>query len=98
MPGIARQGDTVSTGHDCDSTTIIKDHSSDVFANGIPVARKGDGLEIHTIKVGDSCVPHSAQINVGSGNVFVNGIPVARKGDSADAGSITGSSGNVFAN
>ena len=98
MPGVARKGDTVSTGHGCDSTTTILHHSPDVFADGIAVARQGDALTPHTIYSYDVCVPHSAKINEGSGTVFVNGIPIARKGDSADMGNIIKSSSTVFAN
>ena len=98
MPGVARKGDDVLTGHGCDVTTTILEHSPDVFADGIAVARKGDMLTPHTINSGVLCVPHIAQINAGSGTVFVNGIAIARKTDSADMGNIVGSSSTVFAN
>jgi uncharacterized Zn-binding protein involved in type VI secretion len=99
MAAVARgnRKDSVATGHGCDSTTTTNICSSDVFANGIGIARKGDMITIHTIKAGKVCVPHSAVINAGSASVFVNGIPMARRGDSADSGRITSGSSNVFA-
>lgn len=97
MPEVAREKDTVKTGHDCTSETKIKDHSSDVFVNGRGAARKGDETEIHTIRVGKFCVPHTEKIHKGSGTVFVNGKELARKGDPADSGEISSGSGTVFA-
>lgn len=97
MSAVARKGDSVNTGHSCDSSTQTKECSSDVIVNGKGAVRKGDALETHTIKQGNSCVPHSSKVNVGSGTVFVNGKPLARTGDSADSGSISSGSGNVFA-
>jgi uncharacterized Zn-binding protein involved in type VI secretion len=98
MPSIARDGDPTTTGHGCDATTTVTGPSGNVFANNIGIERQGDPTSAHTIPSGNSCVPHSAVINVGSGNVFVNSIPVARVGDSTDSGSITSGSPNVFAN
>ena len=98
MPAIARNGDPTTTGHGCDATTTVTGPSGNVFANNIGVERKEDPTSAHTILSGNSCVPHSAVINVGSGNVFVNNIPVARVGDSTDSGAITAGSPNVYAN
>lgn len=99
MPAVARKSgtDTVATGHLCDTTTTTNAGSSSVFVNGIGACRLGDAIMIHTFPVGQSCVPHTAVINAGSGTVFVDGIAIARLGDSADAGSITSGSSNVFA-
>lgn len=98
MPQVARkQRDKVATGHKCDATTTIDKHSRNVRANGINVTRKGDALVVHTILVGDQCVPHTSKINAGSGSVYCNGIPIARLGDSADKGSIIEGSPNVYA-
>jgi uncharacterized Zn-binding protein involved in type VI secretion len=97
MPAVAREGDSISTGHGCDSTSTVISPSSNVFCNGIGVERKGDPVAPHTIPSGPACVPHSAFINAGSSTVYVNGIPIARVGDSADAGSITSGSSNVYA-
>lgn len=98
MPAVARIGDEIDTGHACDTTALIGEGSTDVFCNEIGVARQGDDIAPHTILVGIVCVPHSAEVNEGSPDVFVNGIPLARLGDSADQGSITEGSPNVFAN
>lgn len=98
MPAVARKGDQVNTGHECDTITTTNVCSSTVFVNGKGVNRKGDEITIHTIKAGKVCVPHSAVINVGSSTVFVDGIPLARLGDSTDSGTIISGSSNVFAN
>jgi uncharacterized Zn-binding protein involved in type VI secretion len=97
MPAIARKGDPITTGHGCDAVSTVGVGSSDVFINGIAVARKGDSISPHTIRSGNRCVSHSAVINAGSGSILVNGIPIARVGDSADAGAIIGGSGDVNA-
>jgi len=97
MPAVARNGDPTTTGHGCDGTTTVTGPSGDVFVNGIGVERQGDPTSPHTIKSGNSCVPHGAVINAGSGTVFINNKPIARVGDSADGGAITAGSGNVFA-
>lgn len=97
MPAVSREGDQILTGHACDTTAPILEHSQNVFVNGIPVSRVGDAIAPHTILSGITCVPHSAVVNEGSSTVFVNGIPIARVGDSADLGNIIQGSGNVFA-
>lgn len=99
MAAVARKSgtDTVSTGHLCDATTTTSAGSSTVFVDGIGACREGDVITVHTTKVGDSCVPHSASINVGSSSVFVDGMAIARLGDSADSGAITSGSSTVFA-
>jgi uncharacterized Zn-binding protein involved in type VI secretion len=99
MPAVARRGgqDTVNTGHTCDATTVTDVGSSNVFVNGYGVCRQGDAIQIHNIKVGQYCVPHTAVINTGSNSVYVNGKPIARNGDSTDLGTLTSGSSNVFA-
>jgi uncharacterized Zn-binding protein involved in type VI secretion len=97
MPAVARQNDSFSTGHGCTVTSTITGPSTDVFANGRGVERKGDPSVQHTIKSGRRCVPHTVNIASGSGTVYVNGKPIARIGDSIDAGSITSGSADVFA-
>jgi len=98
MAGVARMGtDTVSTGHLCDTTTHTLVGSSSVFVNGVGACRNGDAITIHTTKVGNSCVSHSANINAGSSTVFVDGFAIARNGDAADSGSISSGSEDVFA-
>lgn len=97
MQRVARIGDSFSTGHPCDGSSVIAQGSPNVFANGIPVSRRGHMSEAHTYLVSDECRPHVMPISGGSAKVFVNGIPVARIGDAIDAGSITGGSPNVWA-
>lgn len=98
MPAVARIGDSIATGHGCDGTTTLTGPSGDVFANNIGIERQGDPTVVHRLTGRGCSVRHTAVINVGSGNVFVNNKPIGRVGDSADAGSITSGSPNVFAN
>lgn len=96
--GVARGSgkDTVSTGHQCDATTTTDVCYSSVFVNGKGVCRLGDAITIHNHKVGNSCVPHTAKITGSSSTVFVDGIAIARDTDSADAGSISSGSTDVY--
>ena len=97
MPLSARQGDAVSTGHLCDTATVLDTPSqSTVFAEAKLWCRIGDLTVSHDVPDG-ICVPHTAPINEGSGTVFVVGIGCARLEDGADAGSITGSAITVYA-
>lgn len=95
MPAVARQNDTFNTGHRCTSVSQITGPSTDVFANGRGVERKGDPSVVHGD--GRRCKPHTVNISSGSGTVFVNGRPIARVGDSIDSGAIKSGSENVFA-
>lgn len=99
MPQVARQNDRFSTGHGCDRTSTVTGPSSNVFANGRGVERKGDPSVVHLINSGrrGRCQPHTVNIAGGSSTVFVNGKPIARVGDSIDSGAITSGSDNVFA-
>lgn len=97
MPAVARQNDSFKTGHGCTTVSKITGPSSDVFANGIGVERKGDPSVVHTINSGKKCRPHQVNIKSGSSTVFVNGKPIARVGDSIDNGSISSGSPTVFA-
>jgi uncharacterized Zn-binding protein involved in type VI secretion len=98
MPAVVRVGDPLSTGHGCDGSTTLASHGQDgtVTANSIVIAVVGAPTVVHNIPAG-VCVPHTANLNAGSGSVFINGIPVGRVGDSADAGAMSGGSPNVFA-
>ncbi len=98
MPPVARIGDTIATGHGCDGTTTLTGPSGNVFANSKGIERQGDPTVVHRLTGRGCSVSHTAAINAGSGNVFVNNKPIGRVGDSADAGSITSGSPNVFAN
>ena len=110
MPGCARVGDTINTGHLCDTTATIIVGSNDVFVNGKSATFQGSDISSHQIESQrgvqppgpptnpSTCIPHLKQIvKVGSATVKVNGKPMARKGDAADEGSVTGGSTNVFA-
>jgi len=99
MPGIVREGDSLSTGHGCvGSTTLASANQGSVFVNGILAAVVGAPTVAHPFPPDPPCAPHVANLNAGSPNVFVEGIAVGRIGDSADAGSMTSGSSNVFAN
>jgi len=94
MPAAARLGDTC-TGHGCWPPRASSAGSSNVFINGKPAHRVGDGWSSH-------CCPnngcHSSALAAGSGSVFVNGAALGRVGDSVACGSAVASgSGNVFA-
>lgn len=97
MPQLSRGGDLASTGHTCTSVIPVVATQFTVFANGISVARQGDPVVPHTIKIGLDCIPHPAKINAGSSSVFAQGVPVARVGDSTDKGAMIQGAPNVFA-
>lgn len=99
MPAVVRIGDSLSTGHPCDGSTVLGGSNTDgtVKANGIAIAVVGAPTVSHAILVGPICVPHIANLNEGSNTVKINGIGVGRVGDSADAGAMTTGSPNVSA-
>ncbi len=99
MPLAARQGDTVTTGHACDTTTTLaQPGQSSVFVVGKNWCRLGDLTVAHDIPVDEECVAHTAAITGSSNTVFVVGVKCARVGDGADAGSISSSTqDSVFA-
>lgn len=97
MPPVSRIGDTISTGHGCDGVTTLTGPSENVLVNNIGVERQGDPTVSHRVSGRNCSNSHIAVVNAGSGTVFVNNKPIARIGDSADAGSITSGSPNVFA-
>jgi uncharacterized Zn-binding protein involved in type VI secretion len=97
MANISRNYDLGATGHACTSAIGVKTTQSTVFANGIPVARRGDPARPHVIRKGDKCVGHSARVNASSRTVFVRNIGVARVGDSYDRGQMIRGSQTVFA-
>ena len=93
MPAVHRLGD-VCTGHGCYGSRPNNSASSDVFINGIPAHRQGDGWSSHCC--GPPC--HGSTLAAGSGTVFCNGRSLARIGDPVACGSACASgSGNVFA-
>lgn len=103
MPNVARMGDTVNTGHGCDTVVEILEGVSTVLVEGKPVAVQSSALRPHTITNPASppippCIAHTGQIvNAGSGTVIVGGKGIARVGDSADLGSIATGSSTVIA-
>lgn len=96
MPAVSRQGDAC-TGHDSWVPRGSSGGSGDVYVNGIPCHREGDGWPEHESPTPDS-EPHPGTTAGGSGTVYANGQPVARIGDPVDCGSaIAAGSGDVFA-
>ena len=97
MPAACRKGDSLSTGHICSSTTTLTTPGqSTVFANRLLMARVTDSTVPHPFPPNPPCANHTAAVNAGSSTVFVEGKALARIGDSADAGSMTSGSSNVF--
>lgn len=100
---VARQDDTVATGHGCDTVTTILEGESTVLVEGKPVARRSSPLAPHTITNPavppiPPCIPHPKQIvNVGSETVLVGGLGIARFGDSADLGTVSSGARTVIA-
>lgn len=95
MPAVARKGDLCS-GHGCWPPRPSTGGSSDVFANGIPVHRSGDGWAAHTCP----SIPntHAGSLTGGSSRVFANGKPLGRIGDAVSCGSAAAmGSTDVFA-
>jgi len=62
-----------------DDTDTVGSGSSDVFVNGVPMARIGDFTTGHT-SPGHGFYP-GVPIIGGAGSVFANNLPVAAKGD-----------------
>jgi len=97
MAASAREGDSVATGHLCDTvTTLDTPGQSTVYVNDILACRLGDLTVVHDIKSGEACIPHTASISGSSSTVYIEGVLAARLGDACDAGSITSGSSNVF--
>jgi len=98
MAAVTRKGDAC-TGHDCFPPRKSTEGSPDVFVNGIPAHRQGDGWAAHTCT--DPKVPHgthASSLGGGSPSVFVNKKPIGRVGDAvACGGSAASGSENVFA-
>ena len=100
MPAISRDKvDLARTGHLCTAVIGVIATQGSVMANGIAVLRPGDRCLPHTIQTCCPlrCIPHPANVNMGSSSVFALGIPVARNGDSTDMGALIMGSPNVFA-
>jgi uncharacterized Zn-binding protein involved in type VI secretion len=95
MPAVARKGDSC-TGHDSFPPRASTSGSPNVFINGIPAHRQGDGWATHCNPT-PSC--HASSLSAGSPTVFVNGKPLGRVSDPVACGSsVASGSPNVFAN
>lgn len=98
MPAAARLGDSC-TGHECFPPRSNTEGSPNVFVNGKPWHRQGDGWSPHTCT--HPKVPHGTHggsLASGSSTVYVNGKQAGRVGDAVDCGgSVASGSGNVFA-
>ena len=98
MPAATRLGDSCS-GHECFPPRSNTGGSPDVFVNGKPWHRQGDGWSVHTCthpkKPHGS---HGSSLAAGSSTVFVNGMQAGRVGDPVACGSsVASGSSNVFA-
>jgi uncharacterized Zn-binding protein involved in type VI secretion len=95
MPAVARLGD-LCTGHGCWSPRPSSSASPNVFVNGIPAHRQGDGWQTHCCPSISEC--HASILAEGSSTVFCNGLQLGRIGDPVACGStVATGSNNVFA-
>ena len=100
MPGVVRIGDSLSTGHGCESETELENSNQgvdNVYANNLLICVEGADTDSHPFPPDPPCNPHVAQLNTGSATVKINYIKVGRIGDSADAGTMSSGSTTVFA-
>jgi len=92
MPKVVREGDSLSTGHGCDTETTIDTanqlQSAKVYANDEIINVVGAPTINHPFPPNPPCAPHTAYLNAGAPNVYINNIKVGRFGDSADAGAM----------
>ena len=96
---LCRHADLGKTGHLCTTVIGVQATQGVVFANGIPVLRRGDPAFPHKIQNPNRpprCKPHSSKVNRGSSSVFCLNIPVARVYDSFDQKFMIKGSANVF--
>jgi uncharacterized Zn-binding protein involved in type VI secretion len=95
LSAVTRLGDSC-TGHGCWPPRSSTGGSGNVFVNGIPIHRQGDGWAAHTCP----SIPetHASALGAGSSTVFANGKQVGRVGDPVACGGVVASgSENVFA-
>jgi len=83
MPPVTRVGDMAS-GHEAFPPTPVMQGSSNVFAGGASVCKKGDAILLHAS--GSPAPPHPRSAKSGSGTVKTNGQPTSRIGDDVDCG------------
>ena len=98
MPAVTRQGDSC-TGHECFPPRSSTSGSPNVYVNGKPAHRQGDGWNPHTCT--HPKVPHGTHggsLSAGSATVYCNGKQLGRIGDPVSCGSsVASGSPNVFA-
>ena len=83
MAAGTRIGD-VCSGHGCFPPRTVMEGSSNVFANGVGIARVGDLWETHCCTI----ICHDGRGQEGSSKVFINGRAAMRIGDPIDCGSV----------
>tara|TARA_E500000318_G_scaffold77968_3_gene72840 strand:+ start:252 stop:542 length:291 start_codon:yes stop_codon:yes gene_type:complete len=94
MPAVTRIGDADAS--HCSGMSRAAG-SPNVFANNIPISRRGDNNTGHK-KPGAPCPGHSAPITSGSSTVKINGLGCGRVGDGiSGCTSVAAGSPNVFA-
>ena len=98
--GVCTKGDTLNTGHGCDTTSSLDTPGQDkVYVEDKLVARVGDSTVPHNDgSDSPTCSSqHTGSITQGSSKVYVVGELVARIEDAVDAGTLTSGSSKVFA-
>ena len=94
---VAELIDKIATGHPCTGTAPIQGtKQTKVKIGGKLIAVDGDAVQVHTIKVGKACVPHSVTISATQSKVKIAGFAVCRIGDPSDAAGIISGSGKVM--
>ena len=96
MPAAARVGDTIATGHGCDTvSTIAGPGNPRVMIEGQPAATVGDLSDPHTYGVPPFCISHTMPITTGCPKVWVGGKHIAMFGSQIDSGTVTGGASRV---
>lgn len=94
---VAELTDKIATGHPCTGTAPIQGTKQTKVRIGTKlVAVDGDAVQVHTIKVGKVCLPHSVTISATQSKVKIAGIAVCRIGDPSDSAGIISGSGKVM--
>ena len=94
MPGAARLGDSC-TGHGWFPSRVNVEGSPDVYINGIPAHRQGDGWAVHCC--GKSW--HGSSLAAGAARVYVNGKQLGYIGAPVACGSsVSSGSSDVIVN
>lgn len=90
MPGLVRKTDHTNIhGNSC-SETVPSSYSSNIYCNGILIARNGDYVEDHSCSHGE----HDGATIISNHNVYANGKSVTTINDTTSCGAtfIEGSS------